>query len=70
MTTGTYTFLDDPAAGFDNGVEVTQITGISDSGEISGFIPMPTAWLMASLRSQRRSQAHCRWRAAAWALPA
>lgn len=37
MTTGTYTFLDDPAAGFDNGVEVTQITGISDSGEISGF---------------------------------
>ena len=36
-TTGSYTFLDDPAAGFHNGVEVTQITGISNSGEIAGF---------------------------------
>ncbi|HEV3332772.1 MAG TPA: hypothetical protein VG096_17415 [Bryobacteraceae bacterium] len=36
-TTGSYTFLDDPAAAFHNGVEVTQITGISDSGEIAGF---------------------------------
>jgi hypothetical protein len=35
--TGTYTFLDDPDAAFDNGVEVTQITGITDSGEITGF---------------------------------
>ncbi len=35
--TGTYTFLDDPAAGFSGGVEVTQITGINDSGEITGF---------------------------------
>jgi hypothetical protein len=35
--TGTYTFLDDPSEAFDNGVEVTQITGISNSGEISGF---------------------------------
>jgi hypothetical protein len=36
-STGKYTFLDDPSAGFFNGVEVTQITGITDSGEISGF---------------------------------
>ena len=35
--TGIYTFLDDPAEAFNNGVEVTQITGISDSGELSGF---------------------------------
>jgi hypothetical protein len=35
--TGTYTFLDDPKAAFDNGVEVTQITGITNSGEITGF---------------------------------
>lgn len=35
--TGQYTFLDDPAAQFNNGVEITQITGINDSGEISGF---------------------------------
>jgi hypothetical protein len=35
--TGTYTFLDDPSEGFDNGVEVTQITGISNNGEIAGF---------------------------------
>jgi hypothetical protein len=35
--TGVYTFLDDPAAAFHNGVEVTQITGITNSGEIAGF---------------------------------
>ncbi len=35
--TGKYTFLDDPNAAFSNGVEVTQITGISNSGEITGF---------------------------------
>ncbi|MGO8902411.1 MAG: hypothetical protein ACLQU5_29295 [Isosphaeraceae bacterium] len=35
--TGKYTFLDDPNAAFNNGVEVTQITGISNSGEITGF---------------------------------
>ncbi|MBV8833634.1 MAG: PEP-CTERM sorting domain-containing protein, partial [Acidobacteriaceae bacterium] len=35
--TGLYTFLDDPAAQFYDGVEVTQITGISNSGEIAGF---------------------------------
>ena len=35
--TGSYTFLDDPSAAFHNGVEVTQITGISNSGEIAGF---------------------------------
>jgi len=35
--TGTYTFLDDPAEAFNNGVEVTQITGISNSGELTGF---------------------------------
>jgi hypothetical protein len=35
--TGSYKFLDDPAAAFHNGVEITQITGISNSGEIAGF---------------------------------
>lgn len=35
--TGIYTFLDDPAEAFNNGVEVTQITGISNSGELTGF---------------------------------
>jgi hypothetical protein len=35
--TGAYTFLDDPSEAFNNGVEVTQITGITDSGEIAGF---------------------------------
>jgi len=37
LNTGQYTFLDDPAEAFNNGVEVTQITGINDSGEITGF---------------------------------
>jgi len=37
LKTGQYTFLDDPAEAFNNGVEVTQITGINDSGEIAGF---------------------------------
>ncbi len=37
LKTNTYTFLDDPAAAFSNGVEVTQITGISNIGELSGF---------------------------------
>jgi len=35
--TGVYTFLDDPSEAFNNGVEVTQITGITNSGEITGF---------------------------------
>jgi hypothetical protein len=36
--TGKYTFLDDPSAAFDSeGVEVTQITGINNLGDITGF---------------------------------
>jgi hypothetical protein len=35
--TGQYKFLDDPSEAFNNGVEVTQITGITNSGEITGF---------------------------------
>ncbi len=35
--TGKYSFFDDPNAAFHNGIEVTQITGISNSGEITGF---------------------------------
>ena len=36
--TGKYTFLDDPNEQFNSdGVEVTQITGINNSGEITGF---------------------------------
>ena len=60
-STGVYTFLDDPAAAFSNGVEVTQITGIANSGEIAGFytdangiahsftaapVPEPSTWAM------------------------
>jgi hypothetical protein len=32
-----YTFLDDPSEAFNNGVEVTQITGINNLDEITGF---------------------------------
>jgi hypothetical protein len=35
--TGIYTFLDDPSEAFNGAVEVTQITGITNSGEITGF---------------------------------
>jgi hypothetical protein len=35
--TGAYTFLDDPSEQFLNGAEVTQITGINDLYEITGF---------------------------------
>ena len=34
--TGKYTFLDDPSEAFHNGVEETVITGITNSGEITG----------------------------------
>ena len=37
LNTGHYAFLDDPAEAFSNGVEVTQITGINDAGELTGF---------------------------------
>jgi hypothetical protein len=37
LATDTYTFVDDPSEAFDNGVEVTQITGIDNAGEIVGF---------------------------------
>jgi hypothetical protein len=62
--TGKYTFLDDPSEGFFNGVEVTQITGINNSGQISGFytdtngiahsflaspVPEPTSWLLTGI---------------------
>jgi hypothetical protein len=35
--TGQYTFVDDPSEAFNNGVEVTQITGINNANEITGF---------------------------------
>ncbi len=35
--TAQYSFLDDPNVAFNNGVEVTQITGITNSGELTGF---------------------------------
>jgi hypothetical protein len=59
--TDKYTFLDDPNAAFSNGVEVTQITGINNAGEITGFytdanglahgfvanaVPEPAAWVL------------------------
>lgn len=37
LSSQTYTFLDDPNAGVNNGIEITQITGINDSNEIAGF---------------------------------
>jgi uncharacterized membrane protein len=37
LNTGQYTFLDDPSEQFNNGVEVTQITGINNADDISGF---------------------------------
>ncbi|HZW29856.1 MAG TPA: hypothetical protein VFF52_04060 [Isosphaeraceae bacterium] len=37
VKTKQYTFLDDPSEAFNNGVEVTQITGITNSGELTGF---------------------------------
>jgi hypothetical protein len=37
VNTHSYTFLDDPSAAANNGVEITQITGINDSNEIVGF---------------------------------
>ena len=35
--TGVYTFLDDPGEAFVNDLESTQITGITNSGEITGY---------------------------------
>lgn len=37
IKTQQYTFVDDPNQGYVNGVSITQITGISDDGEIAGF---------------------------------
>jgi hypothetical protein len=37
LNTQTYTFLDDPNEGNNNGIEITQITGINDQNEITGF---------------------------------
>jgi probable HAF family extracellular repeat protein len=37
LNTKTFTFLDDPSAGINNGIEITQITGINDFNEIVGF---------------------------------
>jgi probable HAF family extracellular repeat protein len=61
--TGKYTFLDDPNAAFHNGVEVTQITGINNYGEITGFysdangvfhgfvaaVPEPSSYLLLGI---------------------
>ena len=47
--TGAYTFLDDPSVTFTNGVEITQITGINNSGEITGFYSVQMAFSKVSL---------------------
>jgi len=62
--TKTYTFLDDPNAGQNNGLAITQITGINDSNEIVGFYvdpnglqrgfyataaPEPAAWILGAV---------------------
>jgi hypothetical protein len=62
--TGQYTFLDDSAEAFNNGVEVTQITGINNAGDLTGFYsdangvfhgflaiptPEPASWSLAGL---------------------
>lgn len=64
VATQTYSFLDDPNATVNNGVEITQITGINDSNEIVGFYvdangvqqgfyanaaPEPAAWMLGGL---------------------
>jgi uncharacterized membrane protein len=60
---GKYTFLDDPKSAFHNGVEVTQITGINNNSEITGFysdangvfhgfvasVPEPSSYLLLGL---------------------
>ena len=63
--TNTYTYLNDPDAAFINGVQMTQITGINNSGEITGFfinslglaegfvainsVPEPASWVMMGI---------------------
>ena len=42
--TGQYTFLDDPSEAFDNGVEVTQITGITNSGRLLRLPSLTGQW--------------------------
>lgn len=37
LNTHQYTFLDDPSEGAINGMQITQITGINDANEITGF---------------------------------
>jgi hypothetical protein len=37
INTQTYTFLDDPNIGTNNGLQITQITGINDADRITGF---------------------------------
>ena len=43
-TTQTYSFLDDPNAAL-SGVSITQITGVNNAGEITGFYVDPTTGL-------------------------
>ncbi len=50
--TGTYSFLDAPNATFTNGVEITQITGINNSGEITGFYSGPNGALQGFVAVQ------------------
>jgi hypothetical protein len=47
ISTQTYTFLDDPNADLGTGIQITQITGINDSGEIEGFYVDPTNGLQS-----------------------
>jgi probable HAF family extracellular repeat protein len=37
IASSTYTFMDEPNAATNNGIEITQITGINNSNEIAGF---------------------------------
>ncbi len=37
VNTQTYTFLDDPNIGTNNGLQITQIMGINDANRITGF---------------------------------
>jgi hypothetical protein len=43
-STKAYTFLDDPSAAL-SGVSITQITGVNNAGEITGFYVDPTTGL-------------------------
>jgi hypothetical protein len=62
--TGRYTFVDDPSAAFHHGVEVTQITGITNSGEITGFYSDANGVFHGFVATSRRASMTSPWQGA------